>query len=151
MLPWSRKAWLRGMTLIWKKPWNRYGDVSRIGLRMCVIRSLLNNPRYIFIVQRLSIVSKLDSNNPYRIWAEFYFSNLNYLNKLVAWPIRPADAHAGANSQVNYIYLLSPSCSQPTFWSSQIMVITGTQHCHCCQMRLRTYQCIMCLLFASII
>jgi hypothetical protein len=28
---------------------------------------LLNNLRYIFIVQRLSIVSKLDSNNPYHI------------------------------------------------------------------------------------
>jgi hypothetical protein len=26
---------------------------------------LLNNPRYIFIVRRLSILSKLDSNNPY--------------------------------------------------------------------------------------
>jgi hypothetical protein len=31
---------------------------------------LLNNPRYIFIVQRLSILSKLDSNNPYHICAE---------------------------------------------------------------------------------
>jgi hypothetical protein len=40
---------------------------------------LLNNPRYIFIVWRLSILSKLDSNNPYHIWAELYFSNLNYL------------------------------------------------------------------------
>jgi hypothetical protein len=29
--------------------------------------SLLNILRYIFIVQRLSILSKLDSNNPYRI------------------------------------------------------------------------------------
>jgi hypothetical protein len=35
----------------------------------------------------------------------------------------PADTQAGANSQVNYIYLLSPSCSWPTFWSSQIMAI----------------------------
>jgi hypothetical protein len=33
----------------------------------------LNNLRYIFIVRRLSIVSKLDSNNPYRIWVELYF------------------------------------------------------------------------------
>jgi hypothetical protein len=60
-----------------------------IGLRMCVVRSLLNNPRYIFIVRRLSIVSKLDSNNPYRIWAELYFPNLNNLNQLDAWPIQP--------------------------------------------------------------
>jgi hypothetical protein len=37
----------------------------------------------------------------------------------------PADAHAGADLQVNYIYLLSPSCSQPTFWSNQIMMITS--------------------------
>jgi hypothetical protein len=57
--------------------------------------SLLNNLRYIFIVQRLSIVSKSDSNNPYRIWVELYFPNLNYLTKLDAhtkldtWPIRP--------------------------------------------------------------
>jgi hypothetical protein len=55
----------------------------------------LNNLRYIFIVQRLSIVSKSDSNNPYRIWAELYFLNLNYFTKLDAhtkldiWPIRP--------------------------------------------------------------
>jgi hypothetical protein len=56
---------------------------------------LLNNLRYIFIVQRLSIISKSDSNNPYCIWAELYFPNLNYLTKLDAhtkldtWPIRP--------------------------------------------------------------
>jgi hypothetical protein len=56
---------------------------------------LLNNLRYIFIVRRLSIVSKSDSNNPYRIWAELYFPNLNYLTKLDAhtkldtWPIQP--------------------------------------------------------------
>jgi hypothetical protein len=50
---------------------------------------LLNNPRYIFIVQRLSILSKLDSNNPYRIWAELYFPNLNYLIILDIWPIWP--------------------------------------------------------------
>jgi hypothetical protein len=31
------------------------------------------------MVQRLSILSKLDSNNPYRIWAELYLPNLNYL------------------------------------------------------------------------
>jgi hypothetical protein len=40
---------------------------------------LLNNPRYIFIIRRLSILSKLDFNNPYCIWAELYFLNLNYL------------------------------------------------------------------------
>jgi hypothetical protein len=51
---------------------------------------LLNNPRYIFIIQRLSILSKLDSNNPYRIWAELYFLNLNYLIILDIWPIWPS-------------------------------------------------------------
>jgi hypothetical protein len=51
---------------------------------------LLNNPRYIFIVWRLSILSKLDSNNPYHIWAELYFPNLNYLIILDTWPIRPS-------------------------------------------------------------
>jgi hypothetical protein len=51
---------------------------------------LLNNPRYIFIVRRLSILSKLDSNNPYRIWAELYFPNLNYLIILDTWPIWPS-------------------------------------------------------------
>jgi hypothetical protein len=56
---------------------------------------LLNNLRYIFILQRLSIISKSNSNNPYRIWAELYFPNLKYLNKLDThtkldtWPIRP--------------------------------------------------------------
>jgi hypothetical protein len=49
---------------------------------------LLNNPRYIFIVWILFILSKLDSNNPYHIWAELYFSNLNYLIILDTWPIR---------------------------------------------------------------
>jgi hypothetical protein len=44
----------------------------------CVLL-LLNNPRYTFIVWRLSLLSKLDSNNPYRIWAKLYFPNLNYL------------------------------------------------------------------------
>jgi hypothetical protein len=51
---------------------------------------LLNIPRYIFIVRRLSILSKMDSNNPYRIWAELYFLNLNYLIILDTWPIRPS-------------------------------------------------------------
>jgi hypothetical protein len=51
---------------------------------------LLNNPRYIFIVLRLSILSKLDFNNPYRIWAELYFLNLNYLIILDTWLIRPS-------------------------------------------------------------
>jgi hypothetical protein len=37
---------------------------------------LLNITRYIFIVWKLSILSKLDSNNPYRIWAELCFPNL---------------------------------------------------------------------------
>jgi hypothetical protein len=34
---------------------------------------------YIFIVWKLSILSKLNSNIPYRIWTELYFPNLNYL------------------------------------------------------------------------
>jgi hypothetical protein len=51
---------------------------------------LLNNPRYIFIVLRLSILSKLDFNNPYRICAELYFLNLNYLIILDTWLIRPS-------------------------------------------------------------
>jgi hypothetical protein len=51
---------------------------------------LLNNPMYIFIVWRLSILSKLDSNNPYCIWAELYFLNLNYLIILDTWPIWPS-------------------------------------------------------------
>jgi hypothetical protein len=45
----------------------------------CECVCLLNILMYIFIVWRLSILSKLDSNNPYRIWAELYFLNLNYL------------------------------------------------------------------------
>jgi hypothetical protein len=61
------------------------------GVAMCreliVNVCLLNIPRYIFIVQRLSILSMLDSNNPYHIWAELYFSNLNYLIILDIWPI----------------------------------------------------------------
>jgi hypothetical protein len=52
--------------------------------------SLLNIPRYIFIVRRLSILSKLDANNPYRIWAELYFLILNYLIILDTWPIWPS-------------------------------------------------------------
>jgi hypothetical protein len=55
----------------------------------CVL-FLLNNPRYIFIVWKLSILSKLDSNNPYRIWAELYLPNLNYLIILDTWPIWPS-------------------------------------------------------------
>jgi hypothetical protein len=51
---------------------------------------LLNNPRYIFIVRRLSILSKLDSNNPYRIWVELYFPNLKDLIILYTWPIWPS-------------------------------------------------------------
>jgi hypothetical protein len=57
---------------------------------VCQCVFLLNNPRYIFIVWRLSILSKLDSNNPYYIWTEFYFLNLNYLIILDTWPIRPS-------------------------------------------------------------
>jgi hypothetical protein len=55
----------------------------------CVL-FLLNNPRYIFIVRRLSILSKLDSNNPYCIWAQLYSPNLNYLIILDTWPVWPS-------------------------------------------------------------
>jgi hypothetical protein len=72
--------------------WRLLGRNLEIGVAMhreliseCVF--LLNNPRYIFIVRRLSILSKLDSNNPYRIWAKLYFLNLNYLIILDTWPI----------------------------------------------------------------
>jgi hypothetical protein len=64
---------------------------------------LLNNPRYIFIVQRLSILSKLDSNNPYCICAELYFLNLNYLIILDTWPIQPSRRRTGADLYVNRI------------------------------------------------
>jgi hypothetical protein len=50
----------------------------------------LNNPRYIFIVWRLSILSKLDSNNPYHIWVVLYYLNLTYLIILYTWPIWPS-------------------------------------------------------------
>jgi hypothetical protein len=36
---------------------------------------------------KTSILSKLDSNNPYCIWAELYFLNLNYLIILDTWLI----------------------------------------------------------------
>jgi hypothetical protein len=79
------------------------GRKPKTGVVMCremicervLFVSLLNNLSYIFIDQRLSIISKSDSNNPYRIWAEHYFPNLNYLTKLDAhtkldtWPIQP--------------------------------------------------------------
>jgi hypothetical protein len=83
--------------------WCLPGRNPKIGVVMCrelvcervLSVPLLNNLRYIFIVRRLSIISKSDSNNPYRIWAELYFLNPNYLTKLDAhtkldtWPIRP--------------------------------------------------------------
>jgi hypothetical protein len=65
------------------------GVAMRQELIVNVCSFLLNNSRYIFIVQRLSILSKLDSNNPYRIWAELYFLNLTYLIILDTWPIWP--------------------------------------------------------------
>jgi hypothetical protein len=74
------------MALTWKKPWNRGGDAPRVD---CECVCLLTIPRYIFIVRRPSILSKLDFNNPYRIWVELYFLNLNYLIILGTWPIWP--------------------------------------------------------------
>jgi hypothetical protein len=76
-----------GIALSWKKPWNRGGDALRVD---CECVCLLNIPRYIFIVRRLSILSKLDSNNLYRILTELYFLNLNYLIILDTWPIWPS-------------------------------------------------------------
>jgi hypothetical protein len=76
--------------------WRLPGRNPEIGVVMrrelvseCVF-FLLNDPRNIFIVQRLSILSKLYANNPYRIWAELYFSNLNYFIILDTWPIWPS-------------------------------------------------------------
>jgi hypothetical protein len=76
--------------------WRLSGRNPKTGVAMrrelvceCVLFVFIVNPRYIFIVRRLSIVSKLDSNNPYRICAELYFLNLNYLVKLDTWLIRP--------------------------------------------------------------
>jgi hypothetical protein len=63
------------------------GVVMRRELIVNACVSLLNIPRYIFIVRRLSILSKPDSNNPYRIWAELYLPNLNYVIILDTWPI----------------------------------------------------------------
>jgi hypothetical protein len=73
--------------------WRLHGRNPEIGVAMCrelvceCVFFLLNNPRYIFIVGRLFILSKLESNNPYRIYAELYFLNLNYLIMLETWPI----------------------------------------------------------------
>jgi hypothetical protein len=65
---------------------------TRVAMRreLIVNACVLNIPRYIFIVHGLSILSKLDSNNPYCIWAELYFSNLNYLIILDTWLIWPS-------------------------------------------------------------
>jgi hypothetical protein len=81
------KATPGGMALTWKKPWNGGGNALRVD---CECVCLLNIPRYIFTVRRLSILSKLDPNNPYRIWAELYFLNLNYLIILDTWLIWPS-------------------------------------------------------------
>jgi hypothetical protein len=76
--------------------WRFPGRNPKTGVAMCrelvseCVFFLLNNPRYIFIVRRLSIFSKLDSNNPYHIWVELYFPNLNYLIILDIWTIWPS-------------------------------------------------------------
>jgi hypothetical protein len=76
--------------------WRLPGRNPETGVAMCrelvseCVSFLLHNPRYIFIVQRLYILSKLDSNNPSRIWAELHFLNLNYLIILDTWPIWPS-------------------------------------------------------------
>jgi hypothetical protein len=75
--------------------WRLPGRNPETGVAMhrklvCECVFLLNNPRYIFIVRRLSILSKLDSNKPYRIWAELYISNLNYRIILDTWSIQPS-------------------------------------------------------------
>jgi hypothetical protein len=63
------------------------GDAPRVD---CECVCVLNIPRYIFIVRRLSILSKLDSNKSYRIWTDLYLPNLNYLIILDTWPIWPS-------------------------------------------------------------
>jgi hypothetical protein len=85
---------------------------------------VLNIPWYIFIVWRLSILSKMYSNNPYRIRAEHYLPNQNYLIIQIHGRFDPPDARAGVDSQVDRIYLLGLSCSWPTFWFGQVMTIT---------------------------
>jgi hypothetical protein len=73
----------------WRLP-KRSPETGVVMCRELIVNAcvcLLNIPSYIFIVRRLSILSKLDYNNPYRIWAELYFLNLNYLIILDTWPI----------------------------------------------------------------
>jgi hypothetical protein len=88
MLPRSCKAWSGWHDAYLKEALKQGWRCAESWLWMCV--SLLNIPRYIFIARRLSILSKLNSNNPYRIWAELYFPNLNYLIILDTWPIWPS-------------------------------------------------------------
>jgi hypothetical protein len=64
--------------------WRLPGRNPEIGVAMH--RELVSECVF-FIVQRLSILSKLDSNNPYCIWVELYFLNLNYLLILDTCPI----------------------------------------------------------------
>jgi hypothetical protein len=76
--------------------------------RVLFIR-LLSNLRYIFIVWRLSVVSKSDSNNPYHIWGELYFLNLNYPTKLDAhtkldtWLIQPYQHSSRSRKLITFI------------------------------------------------
>jgi hypothetical protein len=52
----------------WRLP--RRNPETGVAMRrefFCECVFLLNNPRYIFIGRRLSILCKLDSNNPYHI------------------------------------------------------------------------------------
>jgi hypothetical protein len=51
------------------------------------MRVFFEYPKVHIYSRRLSILSKLDSNIPYRVWAELYFLNLNYLIILDTWPI----------------------------------------------------------------
>jgi hypothetical protein len=71
----------------WRLP-KRSPETGVVMRRELIVNAcFFNIPRYIFIVQRLSILSKLDFNNPYRIWAELYFLDLNYLITLDTLPI----------------------------------------------------------------
>jgi hypothetical protein len=58
-------------------------------IRVAMRRELIVNACEYWISQGtyLYILSKMDSNNPYCIWAEFYLMNLNYHFILDTWPI----------------------------------------------------------------
>jgi hypothetical protein len=84
MLPRSRNVIGAARRLTGRNPETRVVMYRELVCECVLFIPLLNNIRYISIVWRLSIISKSDSNNHYRIWVELYFPNLNYLTKLDA-------------------------------------------------------------------